>query len=572
MFRLIEYQVVHQSKLKYALPIVLVIITALLSPLTVNAAPGGLMVQTKITSLLAPNPKMGQLPAGITWNLSVQTSLINTPIVASIHQGSCTGNQILALSSQNTNGSGYVDWGAHWFHKDVNGNPAPTAIPTDGSWFLNLQNTASGEKPSIACLPIQTQTPDYWEVVNYSTNVRAHAMVQTKITTSLAPNPQTSQSPAGITWDLGVQTSLINVPVVAHIHQGSCTGNQILALPSQNTNGSGYVDWGPHWFQNDVNGNPIPTAIPTDGSWFLDLQDTASGDNPSIACIPIQTQTPGYWAVGNDGTNNYTHAMVQTKITTSLAPNPQTSQSPAGITWDLSVQTSLINAPVIAHVHQGSCTGNQILALPSQNTDGSGYVDWGPHWFQNDVNGNPIPTAIPTDGSWFLNIQDTASGDNPSIACIPIQTQTPGYWRVVDYGTNTSTNVMVQTTIKSSLAPNPQTSQSPAGITWNLRVQTSLIKAPVVASIHQGNCWGNKILALPPQNTDGSGYVDWGSHWFQNDVNNNPVPTAIPTDGSWFLKLQDTALLIYSPIACIPIQTQTPGHWAVGNYGMSNYV
>ena len=572
MFRLIEYQVVRQSKLRHALPIVLVIIAALFSPLTVNAAPGGLMVQTKITSLLAPNPKMSQLPAGITWNLSVQTSLINTPVVASIHQGSCTGNKILALPSQNTNGSGYVDWGAHWFHNEVNGNPAPTAIPTDGSWFLNLQDTISGNNPSIACLPIQTQTPDYWEVVNYSTNIRAHAMVQTKITTSLTPNPQTSQSPAGITWDLGVQTSLINVPVVAYIHQGSCTGNKILALPSQNTNGSGYVDWGPHWFQNDVNSNPIPTAIPTDGSWFLDLQDTASGDNPSIACLPIQTQTPGYWAVGNYGTNTNTHAMVQTQITTSLAPNPQTSQSPAGITWDLSVQTSLINAPVIAHVHQGSCTGNKILALPSQNTDGSGYVDWGPHWFQNDVNGNPIPTAIPTDGSWFLDLQDTASGDNPSIACLPIQTQTPGYWRVVDYGTNTSTNVMVQATIKSSLAPNPQTSQSPAGITWNLRVQTSLIKAPVVASIHQGNCWGNKILALPPQNTDGSGYVDWGSHWFQNDVNGNPVPTAIPTDGSWFLRLQDTALLIYSPIACIPIQTQTPGHWAVGNYGMSNYV
>ena len=355
MFRLIECQIVRQSK--YALPIVLIIITALLSPLTVKAAPGGLIVQTKFTSLLAPNPKIGQLPAGITWNLSVQTSLINTPIAAYIHQGSCTGNKILALPSQNTNGSGYVNWGPHWFQKDVNSNPAPTAIPTNSSWFLDIQDTASGDNPSIACITIQTKTPSYWEIVDHSTSNYTHAMVQTKITTSLAPDPQRSQSPSGITWDLSVQTNLINAPVVAHIHQGSCTGNQILALPPQNTNGSGYVNWGPHWFQNDVNGKTLPTAIPTNGSWFLDLQDTASGDHPSIACIPIQTQTSGHWEIADHSTSNYTHAMVQTKITTSLAPDPQTSQSPSGITWDLSMQTSLVNAPVQARIRQGSCTG-----------------------------------------------------------------------------------------------------------------------------------------------------------------------------------------------------------------------
>ncbi len=139
-------------------------------------------------------------------------------------------------------------------------------------------------------------------------------MVQTQITSSLATNTQTDQSPAGITWALSVQqASLINTPIAAQILEGSCTGNPILALPSQNTDGSGSVDWGSNWFQYDVNGNPIPLdatgnpTIPTDPNnlWYLNLQDTASGDNPSIACIPIQTQTPGYWAVGNYGTSNY---------------------------------------------------------------------------------------------------------------------------------------------------------------------------------------------------------------------------------------------------------------------------
>ena len=264
------------------------------------------MVQTQISSSLATNTQTNQSPAGITWDLSVQTSLTNAPLVAQINQGSCMGDPILASSSQTTDGSGYVDWGPNWFQSKVNGDPVPAAIPTDGSWYLNLQDTASEDNPSIACIPIQTQTPDYWQVVDYGTNTNTHAMVQTQITSSLATNTQTDQSPAGITWALSVQqASLTNTPIAAQILEGSCTGNQILALPSQNTDGGGYVNWGPHWFQYDVNGNPVPTAIPTDGSWFLNLQDTASGDNPSIACIPIQTQASGYWAVGNDGTSNY---------------------------------------------------------------------------------------------------------------------------------------------------------------------------------------------------------------------------------------------------------------------------
>jgi hypothetical protein len=67
--------------------------------------------------------------------------------------------------------------------------------------------------------------------------------------------------------------------------------------------------------------------------------------------------------------------MVQTQITSSLATNAQTDQSPAGITWALSVQTSLTNTPLAAQILEGSCTGNQILALPSQNTDRRGNLD-----------------------------------------------------------------------------------------------------------------------------------------------------------------------------------------------------
>jgi hypothetical protein len=134
----------------------------------------------------------------------------------------------------------------------------------------------------------------------------------------------------------------------------------------------------------------------------------------------------------------FADSMVQTTIYSSLATNDQTAQSPMGMTWTLSAQTSLPNTTLVAHIHIGNCMGDKILMLPPKKTDQNGFVDWGQNWFQNDVNGKHVWTTIPSN-MWFLNIHDTdvTAPEPPSIGCIPISPQSPDFWGIQGYNTNT---------------------------------------------------------------------------------------------------------------------------------------
>ena len=55
--------------------------------------------------------------------------------------------------------------------------------------------------------------------------------------------------------------------------------------------------------------------------------------------------------------------MVQTQITSSLATNTQTDQSPAGITWTLSVKASLTNTPIAAQISRRQLYGKHNLSV-----------------------------------------------------------------------------------------------------------------------------------------------------------------------------------------------------------------
>ena len=172
--------------------------------------------------------------------------------------------------------------------------------------FRQIEPQVDRSKLRHALLTVLVAVAAFTPLLPIQTAFADGGMVNTEIWASLATNPQTSQSPMGITWNLRMSFSLHTANLVAYIRLKQCTGDALLQLPEQSTDQNGYyVDWGSNWFDKEINGHHVWATLPTNSLWFLDVHDTLITNSPSIACIPISTQDPNYWEVGNYGTSTW---------------------------------------------------------------------------------------------------------------------------------------------------------------------------------------------------------------------------------------------------------------------------
>ncbi|HWS82892.1 MAG TPA: hypothetical protein VN207_01385, partial [Ktedonobacteraceae bacterium] len=508
--------------------------------------------QGDATLHLEPNAQLLAVQANIS------NAPPNTPLVMNVLGGnSCTGPILFPLQATSDN-TGQAT--ATMIFDDQQ----DTTIPSD--WFFNVQTKGpDGNALSISCSPIHvdssgltghaTLSPVQPEGQNFSTQSTTQGLTTLHVDT----NAHT----------LTVETLIFgappNTPLVMHVHgDGSCTGPILFPLQATSDN-TGHAS-ASMTFSQDINGNPLPTTIPSD--WFFNVHDTTrqglDGKPLSIACGPVQTIDPTTGFAKLD------------PVQSPVAPTP--TQNPFGVTTrlttlstteglttlqldpnahTLTIQANIFgappNTPLVMHVHgDGSCTGP--ILFPLQATS-----DFAGNASATITVKNTQDTTI--SNNWFFNVHDVtrqgSDGKALSIACGPIQVVNPS--NLMAY----ALVLPVQPSQTAPIAPLPTLQGTTQGLSvlflnaaqHILNVLVHLIGAPpntpLALDIHgDGSCTGPTLFMISAtSNVTGNTTALMPF--------NNVQDTKIPNN--WFFTVHDPTKK--GPdgqplsIACGPIQT-----------------